>query len=419
MAEFLVMRLGIQPGDPAKWIAVDQTGALLGPAASGSLEEAKPAADGRQLIVLVPSLHVVRMTADAPLRSGARLLQALPFALEEQVAEDVDELHFAAGARSEGGKVAVAVVRRETMDSWLQRLIAAGLRPYRMYADAEAIGSTPNTVTLLLDEHGAVLSEPDGTLTAMDADVCGAILSLWVARRKDSGVDGNGLPHLVVYATPALLDSHGEVFERLRPQLESIDLRRLTEGALPRLAAQIVTTPGINLLQGNYAERSAFSSYWPAWRMTAALLVSLAGLALALQFAEINRLRQRVAALDATIDQAFHYVFPDVGPIQDARAQLSGRLRQLGERDSGASRDFLDALDVVAQAMKGSADSRIEAINYRAGTVELRVRAPTVEVLDRIQQSITSAGSLKAEIQSANASGSEVVGRLQISRAGG
>lgn len=419
MAEFLVLRLGTQPDHAASWVAVDQTGALLGKSACGSPEDAKHAAEGRQLIVLVPSLDVVRMTAEAPVRSGARLLQALPYALEEQVADDVDTLHFAAGPRLESGKVAVAVVRREAMDAWVQRLAGAGLRADRLYGDADAIGCTPNTMTLLLEDRGAILSDPDGGITAMDPDAWETILGAWIARRSTTDAEGHGPLHLVVYATPEMLDHHGEVFERLRSQLESVDLRSLSDGALPRLAAQIVTAPGINLLQGDYAERSAFSSYWPAWRLAAGLLVLLTAVATAQQLAEISRLRQQVGALDAVVDKAFHYVFPDAGPIQDARAQLSSRLRQLGDRETGASHEFLDALDVVARAMKSGGDSRIEAISYRAGTVELRVRAPTVEVLDRIQQAITAAGGLKAEIQSANASGSEVVGRLQISRPGG
>lgn len=417
MSDFLVVRLDSFPRETASWVAVDQTGALLGSVNTGALEDARSAAEGRQVTVLVPSLDVVRTTAEVPVKGSGKLQQALPFALEEQVAEDVDALHFAAGPRLEGGRVAVAIVGRDTMDSWLKRLAAAGLRPDRMYAEADAVGRTPNTSTLLLEDDSVILAEPDGSLTGMDADGCEAMLSLWIARQTNPAGEASPL-HLVVYGTPAALARHNEVFERLRPQLETIDLRGLTDGALPRLAAQIVTAPGINLLQGDYAERSAIGTYWPAWRLTAALVVALLGLTLTTQFAELSRLRRDVAALDATIDQAFHYVFPDAGPIQDARAQLSSRLRQLGDRSAGDSHEFLDTLDVVARAMGRGDETQIEAVNYRAGTFELRVRAPSVEALDRIQQSVSATGGLKAQIQSANASGNEVVGRLQISRAG-
>ena len=52
----------------------------------------------------------------------ARLRQALPFALEEQVAEDLNLLHFAAGRRAPNGEVPAAIVRRQDLDAWLATL---------------------------------------------------------------------------------------------------------------------------------------------------------------------------------------------------------------------------------------------------------------------------------------------------------
>jgi general secretion pathway protein L len=418
MSEFLVVRLDPPPRETASWVPVDQTGALLGPVTHGALSDAAPAAAGRQVIVLVPALDALRVTAEVPVKAGGKLLQALPFAIEEQVAEDVENLHFAAGGRADDGRVPVVVVRRELMDAWQARLAAAGLRPLRMHAEADAVGLTPNTATLLLQEDSVVLAEADGSLTGMDPGGLDAMLDLWMARREASAGDPGPL-HLVVYGSPAALGAHETTFDRLRPGLESLELRKLAEGALPRLAGQIVTAPGINMLQGAYAQRSSLLAFWPAWRLAASLLIAVGALALAAQAVEIRKLRSEAAALDTSIDQAFHYVFPDAGPIQDARAELSSRLRQLGDRSAGASHEFLDALNVIARAVGTGAGARIEGVNYRAGTMELRVRAPSVESLDRIQQAVTQTGSLKAQIQSANASGNEVVGRLQISRAGG
>lgn len=418
MNEFLVIRLESAPANAASWVVADQTGALLGPPAAGALTEAAAAATGRQVIVLVPALDVLRTRAEVPVKGG-KLLQILPFALEEQLAEDVEELHFAAGQRDADGRVPVAVVRRGLIEGWLQRLSAVGLSPNRLYSEGDALGAVPNTATLLVQPGCAVLAEADGSVTAVDADGVDSFLELWLARRAADG-DSEAAPlHLVVYGAPGVLAGLEPTWERLRTAFESIDLRTLADGALSRLAAQIVTAPGVNLLQGAFARRSSLAAYWPVWRVAAVLLATLAVLTLAVQFLELRRMRQEIAALDADIDQAFHFVFPDAGPVQDARAQLSSRLQKLGEGAGGGGHEFLDTLRVVSQALGGKGAARLEAINYRAGTLELRVRAPNVEALDQIQQRVASSGSLKAQIQSANAAGNEVVGRLQITRAGG
>ena len=48
-------------------------------------------------IVIVPSEDVLVTTVTLPKMNRSRLLQAIPYALEEQVIEDVDTMHFAAG----------------------------------------------------------------------------------------------------------------------------------------------------------------------------------------------------------------------------------------------------------------------------------------------------------------------------------
>jgi general secretion pathway protein L len=377
------------------------------------------AASNRQLIVLASALDVLRTRAEVPIKGSAKLLHVLPFALEEQLAEDVETLHFAAGKREADGRVPVAVVRRALVTDWIARLSAAGLTPQRLYSEGDALGAVPNTVTLMVESHHAVLADADGSVTAIDSDGLTAFLNLWLARRADEQPDAPP-PHLVVYAAPDLLASLEPLFDELRSRVESVDLRSTTDGLLPRLAARIVTAPGINLLQGSFAPRSNLAAALsPAWRISAALVLALLVAALAVQFAEIRSMRRDIASLDRDIDQAFHYVFPDAGVITDARGQLSSRLQQLGDRSAGGGHDFLDALRIIAQAVSGNPATRIEGINYRTGTMELRVRAPDVATLDRIQQRVTESGALKVQIQSANSADNEVVGRLQITRAGG
>ena len=116
MAEFLVLRLGDSPQAPANWIAVDSSGARRSPPVIGPLHEARADIGDRSVIVLVSSVDVLTTTVDIPIRGGVKLQAALPYALEEFLADDVDKLHFAAGTRRSSGNVPVSVVdRRRSM----------------------------------------------------------------------------------------------------------------------------------------------------------------------------------------------------------------------------------------------------------------------------------------------------------------
>ena len=67
----------------------------------------------------------------------------------------------------------------------------------------------------------------------------------------------------------------------------------------------------------------------------------------------------------------------------------------------------------VASALSAS-NSRIEAISYRAGVIDIRLTAPDVAALDRIQQTVNASQRFTATIQSTTQSASGVNSRLQI-----
>ena len=68
MSEYLVIRLGEDPGQPAHWIAVDSTGARGSAPVAGMLAEAAADAAGREVIALVPSTDVLTTTVDIPVK---------------------------------------------------------------------------------------------------------------------------------------------------------------------------------------------------------------------------------------------------------------------------------------------------------------------------------------------------------------
>src|SRR6266540_6567169 len=84
-----------------------------------------------EIIVWTPAAETLLLRASLPTRSAAKIAQALPYALEEQLVEPPERLHFAYTHEADGS-LAVAVTSRERMDRWLSALAAAGLEPTRL-----------------------------------------------------------------------------------------------------------------------------------------------------------------------------------------------------------------------------------------------------------------------------------------------
>jgi general secretion pathway protein L len=421
MTESVVLRFRDPSAETVEWITVDDSGVCLSEPVHGTLAEAQQAAAGRKVKALVPAVSVLRTDVDIPIRSAAKLAKALPFAMEEQLAEDVDNLHFAISKSGPDGRVPVAIARRSLMDAWRERFAAAEIKVTGLYSEGDALGDIPGTTILFIEPDYATLRQVDGAVAISDLDGLDALADLWLAAQRGAEDETTEPVNLLVYMTADVLVAAEPFLAQIEPAVDTLEVKLLSDGALPRMASQIAVNPGINLLQGDYAPGSNLAAYWPAWKVSAIVLLCLIGTIIGVKVVEISRMDQEIEALDGAIEQAFRYTFPGTGEIRDARALLKSKLRELGsDVSSGNQSEFLDILAAVAAAVSQSAGdgSKLEAINYRSGVMELRVLAPNVETLDTIQKAIVKDGGLSAEIQSANPQGDKVLGRLQVKSLG-
>ena len=259
MAENIVIRLFVDEDKPVEWILTDSSGARHSAPTHGSLSAAAAAAVGYRVLALLPSSDMLITTADVPAK-GARLLQALPFALEEQLAEDVDKLHFAAGARRSNGLTPVVVTDRQRFEDYLARLRGVGLEPEGVYAEVQGLARIPGTISMLIDSGDLLINDgADIELDLQDmspGDALVAIGALDDPIGDDEAAEGsNELPgHVLVYLSEEDNDRYSNDWLALRNELDSIDTRILPDGALPRLAATVSTGKAINLLQGRFRD---------------------------------------------------------------------------------------------------------------------------------------------------------------------
>ncbi len=73
-------------------------------------------------MILAPATQILLAEPELPPGSGMKLARAVPFALEEQLTEDIDQLTFAIGRRRAGGGTPAAVVSRAVMTEWMSEV---------------------------------------------------------------------------------------------------------------------------------------------------------------------------------------------------------------------------------------------------------------------------------------------------------
>lgn len=420
MAEFLVIRLGRTSHQDVEWIAVDDNGTRRSHPERGSLEEAAMHVQGRPVIVLVPATETVTTTVYVPVRSGSRLRAALPFALEESLAEDVEKLHFAAGARRENGQLPVAVVAREKMDEWLDQLRQAGISPKQMVPENYGLARIPGTLSLLIDDDCLFFNDGADVEFVMQgirpSDALVAAGALHDRGNEDSDA-GETTGHLVAYCVAEDEERWSHDWIALRNELHSVDINLLSDGTLPRLAVTVASGAGVNLLQGEYGNKTDFRIQLRPWRNVAVLLLGLLIVGLAAKGVDYYRLSKEEALLQAHFTEEYRKIRPsDTREVLDPVNAVKSIKQGMGA--ATGPQVFLPSLRQLGDAMADNSAARIETISYRAGVIDVRITSPDVATLDKIQKSVSASGRFRASIQSTDQVADEISSRLQIRESG-
>jgi general secretion pathway protein L len=430
LAEFLVIRLPADASAPAEWIAVDGNGARRGEPAAGALADAAAAAQERRVIVLVPGTDVLTAAVDIPVKGGARLQAALPYALEEHLAEDVETLHFAAGPRRASGKVPVAVVRRDTLVDWLARLADAGVTPWSVVPENYGLARLPGTISLLVSRDEVMINDGADVEVVMQGvrpgDALAAIGALddgdaaEDARDDDAAAPAPAAPvlprHALVYCDAETDERYRHDWIALRQELETLDVRLLPDGVTPRLAATVATGAGVNLLQGEFATRTEYAPLLRRWRVAAMLLGAFVLTGLLARATDLYFLSREEAALRDAFLAEYQQVAPGASAVRDPAAIVASLRTRTGHAEAPAR--FLQSLEDLSLALRAQAETRIESLSYRGGIVDVRLNAPNVTALDGIQKAIQERGRFKASIQGTSQQGERVSSQIRMEASG-
>jgi general secretion pathway protein L len=416
MTEYVVIRLAAED-QAVQWILADSNGTQRSNTSSGSLEQVANEIGDRSVIVLVPSVELLSTTVHIPARSSAKIKAALPFALEENLAEDVENLHFAVGERQENNRLPVAVVARETLDGWLDRLSEVGIEPAILSPDSHGLARIPGTLSVLVDDDTIMFNDGGDTDFAMQgvkpSDVLVFAGQLGESQNEDEEKSG----HLIVFCTSEQEQNLSHDWIALRQELHSVDINILPDGVLPKLAVTVAAGHGVNLMQGQYGKKTDYASLFGPWKAAAIMLLTLGIMALALKGLDYYQLQQDELALRAQFNAEYHLIRPnETREIVDPVATVISLRRSMG--GSAAPQVFLPGLRELGDAIAANSSAEIETITYRAGVIDLRLTTPDVATLDSIQKAVSSSGRFRASIQSTDQIADKINGRIQIRETG-
>lgn len=341
-----------------------------------SCAEQAPAA----VTLVLPAEVCSAVAVNLPTRKARWISQALAYAVEELLAENVDDLHLTHGDALDDGRRRVIAVRRRLLADWLADLQAQGLTIVAIHVDADLL---PRDGTqLMVIGARALLGGAQEARLAFD-------LQQWphLAGQCPSPRHGHGTPD----EAPPLLDDYQPVDD---------PYRFLAAG---RAAA-------LNLAQGDFAVKAAGSGLgrWKPALVVLALVLAVQLIFNLVQAWSLERQAERYAQSSRAL---YSELFPEDRRIVNLRAQFD---EHIGQRAGGPS-GFMRLLDEVALAMTEGVAVTVSQLDYNQarGDLALQVRASDFATLEQLRQRLGETAE-NVQLGSASRDGDAVSARVVV-----
>ena len=353
--------------------------------------------------VIVPGQLVSYVQITAPKVSDKKLIEILPFMIEDSLLTPPEDIHTVITQRH-NSLVTVAIIQK----SWLQQLIQAlasyHLNPKRIMPD------------FLLLPHVAdtwVIAQKDNTLIVNTGPAQGFALTL-----ADTAPDAviNLLNMALTQAEPAarpqqLLINGEDLFSNLRLWQPPFNIRisqtntswKLNTAPVSFNFMQHAFAPQSNLLQGLLKFRPAL--------LTIAVIAVLQFVLMSIDYAVKS---QRSRQLDHEMVQLFKSTFPEATTIVDAPLQMHRKLEDM-KFTSGelVNNDFIPLLALISKSLGGLSAEKLTALDYQHGRLTLSIRAENAALLEAMRQKLLLAG-LAATLENSRTVGTTTEAQLVI-----
>jgi general secretion pathway protein L len=354
----------------------------------------------KEVIVIVPPQDVSLTRVNLPKMQRTRLLQALPYAIEEQLTDEIETLHFALGERDAAGTMLVAVVARSKMQSWVGLLQEWGIQANWMLPLTLAIPPKVDRWQVVVTQQVAVRVAPN---VAFSCDLVNIATMLDI-----SLTEYQPLPkQLDIYCV-------NQQFDTKNLELEvPINKSMMSSQALyHKLAEQLSPEPILNLLQGAFAPKK---SRLPKLDLVMKVTVGLAlGWLFLLFYGPIMSyfvLHHRVSQLDSDIATIYRHQFPQATSVSSPKLRMEEKLHKLSAQ-VGENRLFV-LLGYIGKALTQVTGVKLQRFDFQSNMLTLDLTATTTEEFAAFTDDLTAKG-LVVKQQNANLSGARVNATLQV-----
>ncbi|MEM7195373.1 MAG: type II secretion system protein GspL [Pseudomonadota bacterium] len=396
------MRLYISLEKPYHWATVDRKSGLVDRGEAAELDQFRPPAKVEEIVGVAPGEFVTVRSAEVPGKRINNVQSALPYALEESLTEDVDDLHFALLDWEPEKPAKAAIVSRQQLKSWIEHFRLHGMTLDHVVPDYFLLPLHPKgALTVALTPDNRVLvreSRFDGY--SMEPD----LFEVWwngLENRQQQAIASNNLPlarNLIGAGGEDV--SHWEIGDSFPKWLGN--------------SAEYGDAASMSLLTGNFLPRHRRQRNSPIKAAAVIGLVAFLGY-WGYSIYEYNKLRLEERQLEREMAQLFVQTFPGEEYLYQPRRQVEGLLNR-ARTGSSAGTDFQLFMEAVRRVTPAF-NATVNEIGFRDESMVVLCTVSDLSTLDRIRQAFDKLDGVTAELLSSGARDNQITGRFRLRKA--
>lgn len=397
--ERLYIRLPASANQICHWLIWDAAaGELIASGELSSAEQLSQLSDkaaSRETTVFVASHGIALRQISIPSGAQRHLNQVVPYALEEELASDIDSLHFAWPQKSKQSELPVAVVAHTQMQTWLQWLKQADIQPKRMLPDVFMLPfETGKWQAMQLTGGDTLVRTGAWSGFAIETQLFEQLASQLVADE----LTPDNMPEAIVH--------YGDLNWPQPPALlKAADIE------VP-LTVVGQSSGGIDLLQGKYRQKQQRQRSQHNWAPLAIAAGVVAVLGLSLQITKLVSLNSQQQQLSQQIEQTYKQTFPNDTRIVNVRSQLNQHLQQV--QGTGNQEGVLALLQQLEPAFAAQEELELELMRYDNGQLRLQVNGNSFEQLEAFRQLAEQSGRIRVSQGQVSQRDQQVSGAITV-----
>ncbi len=319
--------------------------------------------DLKQLFVLLPGQSVALLRAELPKMSVSELVEALPYAVEDQVADDVDDQYFARGDM--GAEVTqVAAIDRKYFLQLYQVFKKLGINVVAILPDCLAMHRKADHWSIAFIDDAVMWRSGHQMGVSFDLDqfeLCWPMIVQAVGEEMPKAID--------IYGDGA---KHGHIFDQgFKSATNWHPADQWLDGV------NVVKMPAINLLQGKYRLRTRLSRLKKRWLQCGSVAVICLLLVFGMNLSGYFYMHHQNNLLVSEIQKGMKLAQLRSTSPADAHDLIEERLTHFQQLKK--TNDYIEMLQLLAPIIHKDSHWQMEALDYskRRLTITLQEQGQT------------------------------------------